>query len=424
MSGKLTIKSIQHDLSLLIILFLFLRVSLLIAFQPIYLDTGEYGITRGGDYLYYYQLAQLTEEGALPFREWWSEFPPLWSVVQVGLYQLLGVGANYTAFATLLAMMMIVSDLGILFFTRSIAIRLYGNEVGETVAWVYALLPVGLIQAFWSFEPLMTVCLLGCLLLLLQRNHLTSAFVMGIGALLKFIPIVFIGAVVRFFAPRVWLRYGGVLALTVGLPYAILLSHPATQSMTRPSLTAQFGKASYQTVWALLDGNYTTGIFGAPSERFDPTKATLPRGNPAVISSVWRLLVGGLVGLAVFLGTRRTDERGILAFSLLTLLIFYLQSQGWSPQWLVGLIPLMLLTFPTRLTVLVVVLLGTLALVEYPLLFIRTGDTGGVINGEWLLPYISAIGLRTLLLLGFCVALIRLLWQTPVQVEGSGIIHG
>ncbi len=417
MQGTLTFKTVQHDLPLLIIVFLCLRLSLLMAFQPIYLDGMEQGITRGGDYLYYYQLAQLSEGGALPFREWWSEFPPLWSAVEVGLYQLLGAGVNYTAFATLLAVIMIASDLGILLIMRVIATRLYGEEVGAVLAWVYALLPTALIQAFWSFEPLMTVCLLGGLLLLLRHQSTASAFVWGLGALLKFIPLVLIGAVIRFRPSRIWLRYGVVLALTVCLPYAILLLHPATQTMTRPYLTAQFSKASYQTVWALLDGNYSTGIFGAPIERFDPTKATLPRGNPPVIPSAWRLAVGALIGLGVFWRTRRTDERGIIAFSLLTLLIFYLQSQGWSPQWLVGLIPLMLLVYPTRLTVLVVVLLGALALVEYPILFIRTGDSGGVITGDLLLPYISAIILRTILLGGFCVALVRLLWQTPVQAE-------
>jgi len=37
--------------------------------------------------------------------------------------------------------------------------------------------------------------------------------------------------------------------------------------MTMPSLTAQFNKASYESIWALIDGNYRTGNFGPLTDR-------------------------------------------------------------------------------------------------------------------------------------------------------------
>ena len=71
----------------------------------------------------------------------------------------------------------------------------------------------------------------------------------------------------------------------------------------------------------------------------------------------------------------------MVAFVAITLLIFFIQAQGWSPQWLAQIAPLMLLCFPTRDGVTAVVLLALVTFAEYPFLFIRTGDTGGVITG-------------------------------------------
>ena len=99
--------------------------------------------------------------------------------------------------------------------------------------------------------------------------------------------------------------------------------------MTAVSFTAQFQKASYQSVWALIDGNYTTGNFGTVESHFSPEQAGLiDDKNPAVVPSWLRLGVAGLIGLFVFMRTKRLDSIGLVAFVGITLLIFYLQSQG------------------------------------------------------------------------------------------------
>jgi hypothetical protein len=184
--------------------------------------------------------------------------------------------------------------------------------------------------------------------------------------------------------------------------------------MTLPSLTAQSGKASYQTVWALLDGNYRTGNFGPVQERFDPANAGKLVGSPAVIPGVVRLGVAALIGAFVLWRTRRFDDRGLVAFVAITLLIFFLQSQGWSPQWLAQIIPLVLLCFPTRDGVTAVVLISLVTFAEYPFLFIRTGDTGGVITGNLMMPFVALVLARTAILIGICVALYKRLRQEPV----------
>ncbi|MFN8564460.1 MAG: hypothetical protein U0703_23220 [Anaerolineae bacterium] len=86
---------------------------------------------------------------------------------------------------------------------------------------------------------------------------------------------------------RLAARYTLVSVGIFALVYLLLFAQ--NSAMTLPSLTAQFNKASYQTVWALIDGNYSTGNFGAAQERLDPANASRLEGEPPVIPGVVRL---------------------------------------------------------------------------------------------------------------------------------------
>jgi hypothetical protein len=129
-----------------------------------------------------------------------------------------------------------------------------------------------------------------------------------------------------------------------------------------------------------------------------------------------RLAISGAIGIFVFTRTRRLDDKGFVAFVGITLLIFFLQAQGWSPQWLVQIIPLTLLSFPTRNGVLVVTLLSLATFAEYPLLFIRTGDTGGEITGALVMPFVMLVLARTGLLVGLGAAFYQRLREEPVVI--------
>jgi hypothetical protein len=178
--------------------------------------------------------------------------------------------------------------------------------------------------------------------------------------------------------------------------------------MSLPSLTAQGNKASYQTVWALLDGNMRTGNFGPIEDRLDPARANDLQGNAAVVPGWLRLGAALAVGLFVYARTRDFSERGLIAFVTITLLIFFIQAQGWSPQWLAQIIPLVLLVFPTRNGVLALLFLSFVAFAEYPFLFIRSD---GSIEGALVPAFVMFIVARTMVLLALCVALYRLLRQ-------------
>lgn len=409
---SLTPSGLLGDFRLLVMLFVAFRLVLLIVYQPLVLSGVERGVTAGGDFATYFQLGVLTGSGLLPFRDWWSEFPPIPSYLIAILYGLLGNEPQYGSFAQLFGLAMLVCDVGNLLLVRSVGTRVHGANVGMALAWVYALMVAPAVLIWWNFEPLVALTLLFSLRWLVERKDALSATAAGVGALVKFTPALLLGAVWRYRSTAAAARYTGVAALIFFVVYGLLFAQNST--MTMPSLTAQFGKASYQTIWALLDGNYRTGNFGPIEDRFDPVRAGDVLGNPAVIPGAGRLLAAAGIGLLIFLRVRRTDTQGLLAFVALTLLIFFLQAQGWSTQWLAQIIPLMLLALPTRETVLALILLTALAFAEYPFLFIRTGDTGGTITGSLTTPFIILVLARTGLLLAFCVALYRRLRQVPV----------
>jgi len=410
---NLSLSGLLYDFRLLIILFLAFRLLTLMIYQPILSSGIERGATAGGDFFYYFQLGSFVQQGDLPFRDWWSEFPPIPSILNTAVYVLFG-GNGYTPFAIMYGAIMTLFDLGNLVRMRQIGTRLHGAANGMALAWIYALSLAPAVFIWWNFEPMVAFFLLSALWAFLNRRDGRSAVYTLIGALTKFTPAVILGAIWRYRPPGKALRYSLISVGGFALIYALLFAQNA--AMTAPSLTAQFNKASYQTVWALLDGNYTTGNFGAATERFDPANAYRLNGSPAVIPGVVRLGAAALIGAFIFWRTKRMDDKGIVAFTTITLLIFFLQAQGWSPQWLAQIVPLLLLCFPTRNGVLIVVLLSAIVFAEYPFLFLRTGDTGGRVSGALLTPFVALVVARTLLLVGVCVALFRRLTR---EVPGT-----
>lgn len=410
--ARLTLTGLLGDFRLLLILFVSFRVMLLLVYQPLLIDGVERGLGAQGDRLYHYALAELTAEGQWPFRDWWSEFPPVWFFTTSIVYQLQGANANYTGWSMMLGLIVLAFEVGNLVLMRKIGAHLHGANTGMALAWVYALTFAPVVFIWWNFETIVAFFLLLGLWWLLRGKDNRSAVAAALGALTKFTPALLLGVVWRFRTPRAALRYSALTLGVFALAYLPLFAQNA--EMTMPSLTAQFGKSSYQTVWALLDGNYTTGNFGSVESHFDPAQASAATGNPAVVPSWLRLGAAAAIGLFVFIRTRRFDDKGLVAFVGITLLIFFLQAQGWSPQWVVQIIPLVLLAFPTRNGVLITIILSLATFVEYPFLFIRTGDTGGHITGALVAPFTVLVLARTAILVGLCVAFYQRLRQEPV----------
>ncbi len=374
----------------IVALFVALRLMVMATFPP---DS----LTLFGDYIYYYELATYSDQGYLPFIHYWSEYPPIFPFLSVGVYQLAHLfGGGYHIYVYLMGLLMlVVNTVNLLLFLR-LAQRLRGEESVERLGWVYSVLFVPLIYTWWNFDALTLLSLLLALELLLNGREYWSAAVVGVGALIKLVPLLLFPAVMRARPWRRWFGYGLVVAAIIGvvaLPLLLLGGRMAWVSFLSP-----IGRSSWQTVWALMDGNLRTGLLVAPSDHFDPAIAMTPVGNPARIPAWVTLLAFGLIYGVIFQKARlRESPRRLVSFVCTTFILFFLWSKGWSPQWQVLLFPLLLLILPLQRSVLFILALSFVNLAEWPVLLSRGLN-------QWL--YLT-VPLRTALLVLLLVETIK-----------------
>lgn len=322
-----------------------------------------------GDYQHYFNLADLTRRGFYPFIHYWYEFPPIFPYLNIAVYEL--AGQQLKNYIVILAFVLLVVECGNLYLLYRLAFLLRGRAVAVQTAWIYTVLFVPVFFWLGNFDALTTFFILLVLYALLQKRNKILAAALGLGTMVKFLPIILLAPVWRMRGWKSALLYGGLtilISVLIFLPFAFV-----NPTMTLASLGAQAGKSSYQTVWALIDGNTTTGNFGPISDHFDAALATQPVNNPATIPAWLTLIPFGLLGLFVLIRPRvLIDERAdAVVFTTFTFIIFFLWSPGWSPQWQTFLIPLLLLSFPAKRAVLFIIALGFINFLEWPVMLSR-----------------------------------------------------
>ena len=346
-------------------LFVAFRVALL-AFWP------ADQLARWSDYDYYYEIAQWVDRGLLPYLHYWVEYPPLFPFLSVLLYLLT---PHFEAYATGLALVQLAFETGSLVLLHRLACRVLGDKRAERVMWTYALLFAPVATWWLSFDAITTFFLLLAVERWLAGRRLQSAMAVGVGALVKWFPLLFLPVAVRF--RRNWREAVGFVALAVAIVGLVLGILGAISPVhTVASLRSLGGRASWQTVWALLDGNMGTGAYHA--DRLNPAAAALPQGNPARVPH-WIVTV--LFGVLYLWLWRRPPgphhPQSLLRLASITVLVFFLWSRGWSPQWLGMLAPLLLVCLPLERAALYVIVLTFVNVAEWPVLLSRG-------FGDWL----------------------------------------
>lgn len=388
------------DFSLVLILFFTSRLMLLLAFPP-------ENLIYYGDYQHYFNLAAMTGSGFYPYIHYWYEFPPIFPYLNIAVYML--AGQQLKNYILLLAFVLLLAECGNLYLLYRLAFTLFDRTRALTTAWIYTALFTPIFFWLGNFDALTTFFILLALYSLIKNRRLLLIAALGLGTMVKFLPVVLLAAV--------WRRWGlktAIICGTATLLICLLIFGPfafANPTMTLASLQAQAGKSSYQTVWAIVDDNLTTGNFGPLADHFDPAKATRPINNPARIPTWLTLIPFGLLGLFIFTRPAGSNpDQDTIVFTTLTFIIFFLWSQGWSPQWQTFLIPLLLLTFPERRAVLFIVALSFISFLEWPVILSR--------GLNQLLPL--TIILRTLLLIVIAVELYFLLIRpTSTKTKNS-----
>lgn len=385
-------------LRLLFLLFVTFRLSLL-AFWP------ADQLARWSDYDYYYEIARWVDEGRLPYIHYWVEHAPLFPFLSVLLYLLL---PRYPAYAAGLALAQLVFESGSLVLLWRLARGVLGEAQAERTAWAYALLFAPVATWWLSFDCLATFFLLLAVERWVAGRRLQSALALGMSGLAKWFPLLlFLPVMFRF--RRNWreaIVYIGVAVAVVGLVVGVLAAFSPTYTLA--SLRTLAGRASWETVWALIDGNLKTGNYQA--NRLDPAAVTVPQGNPARVPTWLTTLLFG--GLYLWLW-RRTPAGGQARqaprLTTMTMVLFFLWSRGWSPQWLGMLAPLMLLSLPLERAALYLVVLTFVNIAEWPVLLSR-----GLFQGLYL-----TVPMRTALLALVLTEIAR--WYRRGSPDGEAV---
>jgi len=321
------------------------------------------GVQGYGDSLHFFNLASLP---GWPYLSYWAEFPPVFPFLSAVLARLSGYTLH--TYVYLLVMLLTAADAASLWVFWQLSQRLHGPQQTWRVL-TYLLCMLTLAYFWWYFDSLAVLPLLLGLLWLLQDRPKRAGAVLGVGLLVKLFPVLALAAAWRSLS---WRKAAQSTAVAIGLGALVYGGlWLASPSYTAASLQSQANKGSWETVWALLDGNFRTGNFGPEQERLQPATAALPRGNPAVIPSWLTLLPFAALGLWGLTRCAPQGDKQQIALVGFALCLLWLWSPGWSPQWMLFLLPLILLVFPMRMALLLGSTLLLANLMEWPILLSR-----------------------------------------------------
>jgi hypothetical protein len=376
----------HSELVLFAVLFVAFRLMTLLLYRPggFIADYSDYNTS-------YLPFAQWSDRGLYPFVHYWLEWPPLFAWLVVGVYRLSLLIPTWADprlwYNTLLGLSFLLFETGNFVLIYLMGLEIYEKSKALRCALIYACLfaPV-YVWSGWNDSVSLFFLLLG-LYLLLRDKPLVAGVISGVGFWFKVIPILLVPVGLRVFSGlRRWalflLGLGGAL-LVIALPFVWLNS-----GFLWAFFANLLGRSSWETVWALLDGYYSYGVVSAD-------RLTVPTDFSSHASSLpWPAITAVFALVLLWLYTRRVayaDHLRTVALAGLTINLFTLYSKGWSPQFIVQLIPFAVLLLPSLKGVSYVILLDVINFLEATVYFIMLPDE------RWLL--VTMVLLRTLLLI-------------------------
>ncbi len=355
----------SHQESLAILaLFVSLRLSLLLISRP------QGYLFDFSDYDFYLEFGKLSDRGLYPILHYWTEYPPLLPWLSVALYRATEtlptlVGSSIFWFRLALGSVMLLFDVGNLALIYWLARTLHSSRRALQVAWSYALLftPLHVWLAWFDTIPLFFLLL--SLALAVKGRYGGAAVAAGFGFMVKVVPLLALPALLKAEQRPLlrvrWMVAAAASALLVAAPFLLL---------GQPYLLASFGsilfRSPWETLWAIAEGYYGYGWVAPLEERMDPSSAFRP-AYPTHLP--WPAITAAFAALYLYLWTRRMDTRRpmtAVALTGLTVILFLLFSKGYSPQFLIYVVPFALLLLPSLRAIGYLALLGAINLLEFP----------------------------------------------------------
>jgi len=383
-------------ISILPLLFFAGRLLLILALLPN--DLHGYG-----DFQNYFDVASLH---GLPFFQYWTEYPPLYAFAIKFVYFL--ASGNQILFDFILYFLLTIAAAVSIWLFTEIAKSL---EIDETNVALQSVVYFGLLSfisySWWYFDMIPVCLMLAAIYSFIRRKDTATGVWLGIGILTKWFPILLLPAIFQFRKMKQFLK---ITTIALGLMIAVWgFLHFLSPEMTRAALQSQPSRSSWQTVWALIDGNMTTGAFVPVEWRTYPEAATFSRGNPARIPTWSTLILFGSVGLFLLTRLKNTKHKSLIAIIGITWVIFLFWSPGWSPQWVLYLIPIILLSLNIRSGFLLCFMLVVITYLEWPTLLAHQ-----LFAGLWVIVLI-----RSLLFIGMMLQWIKI---TQTTKEADSLI--
>lgn len=339
-------------------------VLLLIAARLMLVMSQPYTALWGyGDSIHFFELAGLP---GWPYLAHWVEFPPVFPLLSEIIFRV--ANGQQHVFTVLLVILFSAADVGNLWLFCRIWRHLQPDQSGQWRVWMYYAFLTALAYGWWYFDPLAVFCMLLGIHLYLQGRQMAAGVALGAGLLVKLFPV--LALVMLWRQPVRKIFRIGLVTIGIGvLVYGGLwLLSP---EFTAASLTSQFSKGSWETIWALIDGNYRTGNFGPVELRLEAAMVVAGGGQPARISPWFTLPVFVGVGMAGLLRCKNETPQQMLAAIGWAWALFLLWSRGWSPQWVLYLLPLILLVFDKPQALLMSLVFVLVNLLEWPVILSR-----------------------------------------------------
>jgi uncharacterized membrane protein YqjE len=441
----------HRDFILLLILFVTFRVLTLAAFRPggLVLDFS--------DFYWYREFAQLTRQGYYPYDTLWTTYPPLFPFVMIAIYQMSALLPPWEFpnlwFTLLLGGFFLLFEIGNFILLYLFALKLYPptNENGTTSGfqntfrpcWIYAVLfvPVYTLTGWFESYPLFFFLL--SLYLLLQKRPYLSALFTGIGFMIKLIPLILMPVAVQIIskvryelkirdykleivkhsknAPSTNSNFSFLIShfslpfdlpriaiyLAIFLITVVIIAAPfylMNSNLILGSQQITGARQPWETVWALIDGNYDYGVIPLDMRNlaWTPTDAPSTRIPWLPVTIIFGLIYA-------FFYTRPLDwrrPRHALAFVGFTLCLFMLWSKGYSPQWLGWPLFFMALLLPNLRGVIYAIILSLMNIIEANFYFIMFPEE------RWL--FAATVLIRTFLLIVLAIEFLLLIWPQAV----------
>ncbi|GAP11486.1 4-amino-4-deoxy-L-arabinose transferase [Bellilinea caldifistulae] len=385
------IKENKHYL--LPFLFFFSRIILFLTLVPY----GYYGI---GDLDVYREWTALP---GWPYLDYWVEYPPLFPFLSEILFRV--VGEQSFLYDFLMALVLAFAGAVTLFLFQKIASRLYDDRVSQIRSLILFGILVVLPYTWWYADLITLALMMAGIWSILEKKDKFAGLWIGLGMLAKWFPVFLLPALIRQRSLKNIFQLTSIALVVVLIVFAIL--YVVSPEMTTASLMAQPARSSWQTIWALMDRNLTTGAYLTTEQRLDPVQSTIPTRNPPVVPPLLTLPIFCGIGIILLAQQSQTSDFNYLMNIGVVWILFLLWSPGWSSQWVLYILPLLLLTLPLSTGVLLSLLLVTINLIEFPFLLGRN-----VPASLWVL-----VPIRTLMLIIMLILWLMMPKYIPEQFQ-------